>query len=76
MCDTVVEPYTLSSSRGEATPRTGMSVVQMSFQVIHQITHLSFGQRTSSTSPLSVTLLLHQVLDLFADFSVYIKRND
>ena len=75
MCDTVVEPYTLSSSRGEATLSTGMSVVQMSFQMSHQMAKLSFGQRTSSTSPFSVTLFLYQVLDLFADFSVYVLRN-
>ena len=72
MCETVVEPQSLSSSRREVTPRTGMSVVQMSFQVSHQMTFLSFGQRTFGTSPLIVTLLLYKVLDLLSDFSVFV----
>ena len=53
-----------------------MRVVEMSFQMIQQITLSCEGLETLETSPLSVTLLPHQVLDLLADFSVYIARNE
>ena len=75
MCDTVVLSQNHSSSGSEVALRTGVTVGQMTFEMIHKMPHLSFGQKTFSTSTLINAPLLNQFLDLFTDFFVYIKRN-
>ena len=76
MCDSVVDLQSPPRCTIKVTLWTRMRVVEMSFQMVQQITLSGKGLRTLDTSPLSLTPLIHQFLDLFADFSVYFAWNE
>ena len=76
MCDSVMDLQNPPNCSSIVTLWTRMRVVEMNFQMILQIFLSCEGLETLQTSPLSVTPLLHQLLDLLADFSVYMARNE
>ena len=77
MSDSVVDLQSPPNCSTKVTLWTGMRVVEMSFQMIQQITLSSEGLQTLATSPVRrVSPPLHQLVDLFTDFSVYIARKE
>ena len=76
MCVSVMGLQSPPNCCSKATLWTRMRVVEMSFQMTLQITFSCEGLETLQTSPLTLPPLLHQLLDLLADFSVYTARNE
>ena len=77
MSDSVVDLQSTPNCTTKVTLWTGMRVVEMSFQMIQQITLSSEGLQTLATSPVRrIRPPLHQLVDLLTDFSVYIARKE